>query len=296
MPTREYIVKTNDYARAQLFPVRRKATGKRGKRNKPTRETQEKLNQKNRERMLADILHLNYTDKDYFIRLSYSDENNPATIAEADAMLYNYFRRIRYLRKKQGLPPLKAVYVTEQGTKSGRIHHHVFLNGDIDRDTLEGLWKNGYANTRRLQFNEHGLVGLSKYCAKGKKAKEAKERQEETVARTWNTTRGLKRPQPNTEIFQNDYRVKASDVAYIDEHPDDLRYIENLYPDYFVAAVETTPKEETPEAVTEEINPIPQARFVTLYLYRRDAKLINTPYENGGIRRDKKPTTTHKRR
>lgn len=269
MPTREYAVKIKDTARVHLFPVRRKAQGGRGKRNKATSKIQEKLNQENRENYLGDLLNLNYTEKDLFIRLSYAEQ--PESVEAADALLYNFFRRNRYYRKKHGLPDLKAVYFTEQGTQSGRIHHHVFLTGDIDRDTLEEMWGHGYANTRRLQFNERGVIGLSKYCAKGRRAKINKEKREETVARTWNSTHNLIKPQPRKEIFQNDYRINAADVAHIDENPDDYAYIERLYPDYYVAGVKTTPRDLT-EA--EDKTPIPKAHFVTLYLYRKDADFL----------------------
>ena len=286
MPTREYTVKIKDTARVHLYPVRRKAQGKRGKRNKETSEIQAQLNQKNREHQLADILNINFTADDLFVRLSYA--NQPETVQAADMILYNFFRRNRYYRKNNNLPPLKFIYVTEQGTQSGRIHHHVFLSGDIDRDTIEKMWGYGYANTRRLQFDEKGLVGLTKYMAKGKRAKKSKEKKDDIiVARTWNSSHNLKKPMPNKEIFQNDYRIKAADAAHIDENPEDYKYIEKLYPDYYVAEVETTPRDLT-DASPEEKTPIPKAHFVTLYLFRRDADFLKTRFKNRGKNSEKR--------
>ena len=267
MPERERIIKTGDFARAHWYPVRREPKGKRGKRNKESTLVQKKLNQTNRERMLADLLHLNFTAQDYFIRLSY--DTQPDGIPEADNCLKNFFRRVRYFRKKNGLGELKYIYFTERGTKSGKIHHHVFITGGIDRDTLEELWGHGYANSRRLRFNNKGLVGLSKYGTKAKKQKILREHEEDTVARTWNSSKNLTRPRPNKEIFKNDYRIRAKDAAYIDAHPDDWEYIENLYPGYYVAAVEPTPKNFF---TAEDKTPIPKAHFITIYLYRKDAE------------------------
>ena len=160
MPERERIVKTGDFARVHWYPVRREASGKRGKRNRESSLVQQKLNQKNRERMLADILHLNFTAQDYFLRLSY--EEQPDNVAEADKQLKNFFRRVRYYRKKNGLSELKYIYFTERGTQSGRIHHHVFISGGMDRDVLEALWGHGYANTWWLQFSGGTDVELLK--------------------------------------------------------------------------------------------------------------------------------------
>ena len=138
MPERERIVKTGDFARVHWYPVRREASGKRGKRNRESSLVQQKLNQKNRERMLADILHLNFTAQDYFLRLSY--ETQPDSIAEADKQLKNFFRRVRYYRKKNGLSELKYIYFTERGTQSGRIHHHVFISGSRRAGRALGAW------------------------------------------------------------------------------------------------------------------------------------------------------------
>jgi len=269
MPTREYSVIIKDIARVHLFPVRRKAQGKRGTKNKPTSETQNKLNQKNREHKLADLLHLNFTANDLFIRLSYAKQ--PESIEAAEALLCNYFRRVRYYIKKHDMPPLKYIYITEQGSKSGRIHHHVFISGGIDRDIFESLWGLGYANSRRLEFNENGLIGLTKYVAKGKKTKHDKGKNESINARTWNSSHNLIKPQPRKEIFQNDYRIKAADVVHIDNNPEDYEYIQKLYPDYNISHVETTPRDP---ATSEDITHFPRAHFITIYLYRKDAVFL----------------------
>ncbi len=284
MPERERMVITGDYARVNWYPVRREAKGKRGQRNRETSLVQKKLNQVNRERRLADLLHLNFTEEDYFIRLSYREQ--PATVEEADENLRKFFRRVRYHRKKAGLGDLKYIYYTERGSQSGKIHHHIFISGGMDRDALEELWGRGYANTRRLQFNERGLAGLSKYSTKAAKQKIRRDKAAsdeagalkkpegssgETVFRhrTWNSSKNLRRPKEGREIFKNDYRVKVRDAAYVDAHPDDWRYIEKMYPGYFVVEVEPTPHGFWDE---ETDTPVPRAHFITLHLCRKDAR------------------------
>ena len=90
-------------------------------------------------------------------------------------------------RKKQGLPPLKYIAVTEKGSKNGRYHHHVTLSGGMDRDDLENLWGLGYANSRRLQFTESGLAGLGHYIVKSP-----------LYTRAWNASKNLIDPEPKT--------------------------------------------------------------------------------------------------
>ena len=48
-------------------------------------------------------------------------------------------KAMKRLREKLGLSPIKYIYRTEEGGRGGRIHHHIILNGGIDRDALEKL-------------------------------------------------------------------------------------------------------------------------------------------------------------
>ena len=51
------------YARISIFPVRR-VSKRRGAKRLPTTEVQARLNLKNSERKLADMIHLNFTPDD----------------------------------------------------------------------------------------------------------------------------------------------------------------------------------------------------------------------------------------
>ena len=268
MAIRESMTMAGDFARSSLYPVRRSARGSRRGRAKPTTEAMAKLNEKYREDAFADILHTNFGPDDVFLTLTYAAEHMPQTPEEAGRRIANYLRRVAYRCRKLGLGELMYVYVTERGAKSGRIHHHVFITGLLDRDTLEEIWGLGYANSRRLDFCEHGIRGLAKYALKSGTIKpEPDEEENEKVGyRTWSGSKNLAKPKKK----QNDYRIKAKDVAYIDAHPDDYAYIQKLYPGYFVARVVTTACSED----TEDKTPIPRAHFVTLYLYRADTRLF----------------------
>ena len=153
-----------EYLDVYIYPVfetGKLGGGKRAKK-KPSTEAQKKLNQRHREEKLVRLLHANFTPEDLEIHLTYKGEQ-PGSDEEAARNLRNYIRRIQRLRKKMGLPPLKYIAVTERGKRGGRYHHHITVNGGIDRDTLESMWEYGYANSRRLQFTEDGLAGLGNY-------------------------------------------------------------------------------------------------------------------------------------
>lgn len=261
MSIREYTVACGDYMRVHLFPVRRKASGKRGKRCKPTSEVQARLNQVNRQHMFSDILALNFSEGDYFLRLSY--KQSPESIGEAERMLRNYIRRLKAYRKKMGISgEFKYAYVTECGKKSGRIHHHVFLPGDMPRAELERIWGLGYANCGRVQLDETGWYGLAYYALKSKREKTGGDGDFEISKRSWNCSKNLRRPEQGHEIRHNDYRIHTSDVRYINQNPDDFSFIGELYPDYFAVDVKSC-------AVQVEECTLLQGNFVTIYLHKK---------------------------
>lgn len=82
----------------------------------------------------------------------------------------NYIRRINYRRKKLGLPKAKYIYVTEHDPDAKiRWHHHVIMDGLLDRDVCEKLWKLGErSQSKRLEEDAYGLVGMAKYITKDK--------------------------------------------------------------------------------------------------------------------------------
>lgn len=127
---------------------------------------QRALNNKNAVRYLEAITHANFGKDDLLLGLSYSPEHLPRDEAEAKKQFGNFIRRLNYQRKKKKLPPAKWIVVTEVG-KKGRIHHHVIMDGQLDRDEVEAVWRRGYANTRRLQpDHKQGLLPVIRYIAK----------------------------------------------------------------------------------------------------------------------------------
>jgi hypothetical protein len=169
-------IKAGGMLECEIFPVWKTQTeAGRAKKEKPSRIAQENLNRKNNQKKIMRLTNNNFTSADIWGSFGYDDENLPETPEQARRDMVNFLRRVKNKRKKQGLPPLRYIYVTEwkkdNEGKGGaiRAHHHVILSGDMDRDEIERLWSGGaYPQTRRLRVKEDcGLNGLACYISKG---------------------------------------------------------------------------------------------------------------------------------
>jgi len=186
-----------------------KTASRRGTRSKKVRESEPKqknLNDKNARRYFIQTANLNFGEDPGALHVSatYSAKHLPATVDEAEREVSNYLRRVQYARKKEGLPPLKYMLVTaystgKDGEKPVRIHHHIIMNGGLDRDTVEELWRKrkrkgqrrgdkiGFCNADRLQGDENGIAALCTYLVKQAAGK-----------KRWSSSHNLQRPQSRT--------------------------------------------------------------------------------------------------
>lgn len=75
------------------------------------------LNEKNSRKMCERVIIENFGDRDIWATLTYTDENLPETMEEAQKNMQNYIKRLNRRRKKLGLKNARYVYVTEFGEK-----------------------------------------------------------------------------------------------------------------------------------------------------------------------------------
>ena len=237
-----------EYLDVFIYPVFEAGAPSGGKRvkRKPSTEAQKKLNQRHREEKLVRLLHANFTPNDLGIHLTYKGAQ-PGSDEEAARNLRNFIRRVKRMRKKLDLPPLKYIAVTERGKRGGRYHHHVTLSGGIDRDELEELWNYGYANSRRLKFTEEGLAGLGHYIVKSPVGKKA-----------WTASKNLVDPEPRTR----DGRISGRKARELAENIQDNTRFEKLYPGYLMSAA---------EAFHNDVN---GGCYLAARFYRQDGKFI----------------------
>lgn len=215
---REKIYVCGDYLESHIYPVYKKALS-RGKKSKPTKEVQQKLNEIHAENKFVRLCNANFTKYDLKIELTYKPECNPETEEEAARQLRNFLRRLKNYRIRNGLTELKYVAVTERGSRKGRFHHHLIINGDIPLADLIALWGRGIVGTDILQFNENGIADLARYMIKRPIASTKK----------WNASKNLIHPQARTR----DGRLSKRRVVELARDTENAREFEKLYEGYF---------------------------------------------------------------
>lgn len=257
--------------------------GKRGKKQKSIAPKQKDLNDKNAKRYLVQLGNGNFHIGDLHTSCTYSAENLPETVEEAENIVTNYLRRIAYRRSKLGLEPLKYILVTEyKYSKDGevitRVHHHIIMNGGLDRDDVELMWTKdrinwkkaedpeyraeikqlGWVNADRLQMNENGIEGLCKYIVKDPQGKkrysssrnlerpETKrtdgEEKEQRNQSQWRSSRNLTAPEEKC----NDYKFSKKKVEQLAKSPDGgLEEFRKIYSNYDIVSCEPVYYEQT---------------------------------------------------
>ena len=111
-----------DYLEVDIYPVY-KYQRSRSKKAKPTSEVQKKLNQRNAERKLIRLLNTNFTKHDIRFDLTYDADHYPSSPEEAQKECQNFLRRVKYARKKRGLP-----HSLGQTSKYGNVYFHCAIS------------------------------------------------------------------------------------------------------------------------------------------------------------------------
>ena len=276
-----------DYREVDIIPRTETAElatrGKRGKRKKSNPLKQKDLNDKNAKRYLVQLGNGNFSIGDLHTSCTYSEDNLPETVEEAENIVTNYLRRIAYRRKKLGLEALKYILVTEykygeDGQKIKRIHHHIIMNGGLDRDDVELMWTKsrinwkkandlkyragikllGWVNADRLQMNENGIEGLCKYVLKDPQGKKryssSRNLERPQVSREdgaqkahrdkmqWKFSRGLTAPQEKC----NDFKYSRKKIEKLAKSPDGgLEEFRKIYSGYNIVSCEPVYYERT---------------------------------------------------
>lgn len=213
---------------------------KRGKRIKESQPAQKNLNDRNSKRYLVQLGNGNFGKGDYHVTLTYDNENLPETIEEAEKQVSNYILRIKRYRKKLEIDNIKYILVTEYKFKKNneklkRIHHHIIMNGGVDRNIIEDLWSKrrrkgeregrriGYVNADRIQINENGIEALCKYIIKDPSGK-----------KRWTSSRNLIRP----ESVINDRKFSKRKIERVAKSSNLKEEMQKFYPKHNIVNAE----------------------------------------------------------
>ncbi len=219
-------IKSGDMLECEIYPIWRNNSGGKGKALKESREAQKNLNIINTRKRVVRLTNANFTKKDIWATFTYDKDNLPIDEKQAKKDMENYIRRLRDYIKKNNLPELKYIYVTEykEDGEEKRVHHHIVMNF-ADRDKAEEMWqKGGRTHTRRLQPDDYGLEGLARYISK-----EVKEKKEKKHSKSYCTSKNLIQPKET----KSDHKVtKRKVMKIVDNENIACETFEKIYEGY----------------------------------------------------------------
>ena len=199
-------IRMGEAVEVEAYPVYSRAypDAARMKERVKSSRAQQRLNDKRAELHFRRKAEANFGRNDYFLTLTYSGAAPSMEQAQRD--FRNFVARVNRARKKKGLGPCRYMAVLEAGNRSGRAQHHVLIDGGLSREEIEGIWGKGYANAKRIDLSNNGLVPLAKYMLKsaGSEAR-AKDR------KRWTCSRNLKEPR----VTESVHRVTKRQAARI---------------------------------------------------------------------------------
>lgn len=213
------------------------------------RKAQAKLNKRKAEEKLTRLLDENFQRSDLSVTLKYHDGKNPEDEKQALKDVQNYIRRIKSLRNKRGLDPIRYIYVIEgtNGARGRRFHAHVVMSGDgITMDEAEKKWTDhveGHTNMGKVMpgtdERRPNLASLAHYLLDDTKAertivRDGKNPQRRAMKRMWNCSKNLR--DPDDYATTADKKISVRKVQKIAETMKDTEQAEaifaRLYPDY----------------------------------------------------------------
>ena len=235
-----------EYFELDLFEMADMRERGRKEKGKKSSLKQIKQNEKNARRYFTQLVNTNFGKNDYCIHATYNRAHMPETVEEAEANVKKYIRRIKNRRNRLGIEaPLKYIIVTEYRTKEDgsptRIHHHIIMDGAMDRDEISELWRDrrkkgekqgatiGVVNVDRLQPDEYGLEALARYLTKGLTGK-----------KRWHPSKNLEKP----IVKKNDYKFSRRKLVELSGMTDCPDIWEKLYPGYTLTEAKSAYSDE----------------------------------------------------
>jgi len=183
-----------------------------GKKNIPrsqninsTSEAVKKVNERQAETKLRNLLNANFGYKDIHLVLTYKKESRP-TPEQSRIYLEKFMRDLRKLYKHEG-KELKYISVTEFNNKA--IHHHLVINKFDDLSKLMDLWSYGQPRPTFL-YNTGEYSQLASYLIK--ETSKTFNSNEKIYGKRWNSSRNLVKPKITRRIIhRKEWRKEPKD-------------------------------------------------------------------------------------
>ena len=221
--------KKPDYIEIDMFPFYElKYKPQRSGKKNVTSPKQKKLNNKNSRRYFRLLAKSNFGQNDYHLTLSYTEDNLPLSVPEAEKEVQKFIRRLKRVYKKAD-KLLKYIYITEEGAKKARLHHHLLVNAEagVNRNAIEKAWGKGYANSVRIQLEHGGIDGLVTYLSKDPKGR-----------KTYISSRNLIKPQESVSDTKTSRKQFKQLTLWPEDCEDMQKHFEQKHPAYKLVNVE----------------------------------------------------------
>ena len=220
MGYRTKTVKAGPILEAEVYPIFGREQERQARKAKAniTPEKQQRANLERAKRYFVQLVNTNFREGDIHLTLTYEEA---PSYERARKDLRNFLDKVKRLREKRGLEPLKYAGTIEENQegKKVRIHAHLLMNDGIGRDELEEIWALGRTNVLRLQPDESGLEGIARYIVKQQKSR-----------KKWFRSRNLKKPQVRVSDRKiSNRRVKILSQGFGAEAKE---IMEKVYPGY----------------------------------------------------------------
>ncbi|VTQ55152.1 rolling circle replication-associated protein [Clostridium perfringens] len=220
MPYREKQFIGGEYLECKVYPItfmerRCKKSNKKRKR-KESLLKQKNLNEKNSKDTLRRTIECNFTCRDWFATLGWTDEKRPKTEERMSKDLKNFFERLRRFLKRNNREELKYIYVIEYD-ENINLHIHMIINNVVSIEELQKIWGNGNVDAKHLREDDLGYEGLAEYLAKDPKGK-----------KRWVPSRNLDR----ADIATDDFKFNNKKIRELVQCQGDREFIRKLYPGY----------------------------------------------------------------
>ena len=151
------------------------------------------------------LLAANIQEGDWFLTLTYDNRNLPDSWAKANSCMQAFCRKLRESRKPQKtiyFYNIERAHYSDDAGSCHRWHHHMIIPGDESLESLQKLWGRGHIDGHRIQLNREETYGsLATYLLK--------EANEFPGKRGWRSSQGLKKPEVDSIIVDDDFTIQA---------------------------------------------------------------------------------------